>query len=62
MHAKSDNVELVSYKVNDIVDKLFESLCSRYQVNLETSMERRHFVFKSVELLFCKYPRINFGR
>ena len=31
MHAKSDNVELVSYKVNDIVDKLFESLCSRYQ-------------------------------
>ena len=41
MHARSDNVELMSYdNVNDIKDKLFESLCPRYQGDLETSMER----------------------
>ena len=41
MHARSDNVELMSYdNVNDIKDKLFESLCPRYQGDLETAMER----------------------
>ena len=41
MHAKKDNVELMSYdNVNGINDKLFESLHSRYQDDLETSMER----------------------
>ena len=41
MYAISDNVELISYDhVNDIDDKLFESLHSRYQGNSETSMER----------------------
>ena len=41
MHAKSDNVELMSYdNVNDINDKLFESLPSRYQGDSETSTER----------------------
>ena len=41
MHAKSDNVELMSYdNVNDINNKLFESLSSRYHGDLETSMER----------------------
>ena len=35
MHAKSDNVELMSYdNVNYIVDELLESLRSRYQGNL----------------------------
>ena len=41
MHAKSDNVELMSYdNVNDINDKLFQSIRSRYQGDLETPMER----------------------
>ena len=41
MHARSDNVELMSYdNVNDIKDKLFESLRPRHQGDLETSMER----------------------
>ena len=41
MHAKSYNVELISYdNVNDINDKLFESFRSRYQGDLETSVER----------------------
>ena len=48
MHAKSDNVELMSYdNVNDTNDKLFESLRSRYQGNCETSTERSDFQFSS---------------
>ena len=46
--------------VNDIVDELFGLLCSRYQRNLETSMEGSDFVFNSVQLLYYKYHRINF--
>ena len=30
--------------VNEVVDELFESLLSRYQGNLETSMEGSEFV------------------
>ena len=48
MHAKSDNVEFMSYSnVIDIVDELFESLPSRYHGNLETSMEGSDFLFVS---------------
>ena len=35
----SSNIEFIPHdNVNEIVDKLFESLLSRYQNNLETSM------------------------
>ena len=48
MHAKSGNVEFMSYSnVIDIVDELFESLRSRYHGNLETSMEGSDFLFVS---------------
>ena len=48
--------------VNDIVDELFESLRSRYQVNLETSTEGSDFIFNSGQLLWYKCHRINFRR
>ena len=63
MHAKSDNIEFMSYdNANDIVDELFELLHSRYQGNLETTMEGGYFVFDSVQLLYNEYRRINFRR
>ena len=63
MHAKSGNVEFMSYdNANDIVDELFESLHSRYQGNLETTMEGSDLVFDSVQLLYYEYQRINFRR
>ena len=53
MHSRSDNVKYTSYNdVNEVVDELFESLRSRYQVNLETSMRRRDFIFDSVQLMY----------
>ena len=44
MHWSSDNVEFTpSSDANDVIDKLFKSLCSRSQENLETSIKGRDF-------------------
>ena len=51
MHAKSENVEVMSYdNVNDIVDELFELLLSRYQGNLEM-IETQTFLMKNKKIL-----------
>ena len=52
-HSTSNNIKFTSYDVaSEVVDELFESLRSRYQVNLETSMRGRDFIFDSVQLLY----------
>ena len=52
MHSKSDNKEFMSYgNANDVVDKLFKSLLSRYQSGLETSMRGSNFNFDSFSCL-----------
>ena len=49
MYTKGENIKFTSYNdVNDVVNKIFESLLSRYQDNLETSMRGRDFVVDSV--------------
>ena len=49
-HSSSDNIKLTSYNdANEVADELFDSLRSRYQGNLETSMrerEREQFYFE----------------
>ena len=46
MHSKSDNTKFTCYTdVNEVANELFESLCSRYQINLETSMKGKDFIF-----------------
>ena len=45
---KSDNDS------NELVYERFESLHSRYQGNLETSMRGRYFIFNSVQLMYNK--------
>ena len=38
MHSKSDNIEIViNDKVDEVIEKLFESLVNRHQIGLETS-------------------------
>ena len=38
MHSKSDNIEImINGKANEVMEELFESLCNRYQNNLEKS-------------------------
>ena len=52
MHSKGNNIELMPYDIaNEVVDKFFESLLSRYQIGLETSMRGSNFIFDSAQLL-----------
>ena len=61
MHTKSNNTKFTSYNdASTVVDELFESLRSRYQNNLDTSMEEKEFIFDSVQLMHYKSHRANF--
>ena len=48
--------------VNEAVGKLFKSLFSKYQNGLEKSMRVIDFIFDSVQILYCKYHKINLRR
>ena len=51
IHSKIDNVEFRLYhNVNQVVNELFESLFSSYQIGLEVSMRETGFISASVEL------------
>ena len=63
MHSSSDNLKFTSYSdANEVIDKPFQSLCSRYHVNLETLMRGSGFSFDSVQLLYYKCHKVNFKR
>ena len=63
MHSKSDNIEFMSYdNANEVVNELFQSLLSKYQIGLETSMRGNDFIFDLVQLLYYKCHKINFKR
>ena len=61
MHSKGGNIEFMLYdNVNEVVNELFKSLLSRYQIGLETSMGGSDFIFDSVQMLYYKFHKINF--
>ena len=61
IHSKSKNINFTSYNdSNEVVDELSKSLCSRYQGNLETPMEKSEFIFDSEELMYYKCHEVNF--
>ena len=63
MHSNSDNIKFTSYNAaNEVVNKIFESLSSKYQDNLEKSMNGSDFTFDSVQLMYCKCHKVNFKR
>ena len=63
MHSNSGNIKLTpDNDANDVIDKLFKSVRSIYQENLETSMKESYFIFDSVQLLYHKYHKVNFDR
>ena len=41
-------------KADDVIKELFESLLSRYQIGLKTSMNGSDFIFDCVNLLYYK--------
>ena len=61
MHSRSDNIKFTSYNdANEDVDELFESLHSRYQRNLETSLRGSYFIFETVQLMYHICHKVNF--
>ena len=53
MHSKSDNIEImINYKADEVIEELFQSLLSRYQIGLETSMKGSDLVFDCVHFLY----------
>ena len=63
IHSISDNRKFTSYNdVNEVVNKLFEPLLSRYHDNLETSTRGSEFNFDSVQLMHYECHKVNFKR
>ena len=61
MHSTSDSIKFTSYNgANEVVDEIFESLRSRYQVNFERSMRGSDFIFDSDQLMYYKCHKVNF--
>ena len=58
-----DNIKFTSCNdTNEVINELFESLLSRFQDNLETSMRGSDFIFHSVKLMHYKCQKVNFNR
>ena len=63
MHSKSDKIEVTTlHDANEVAEELFESLLSRYQISLETTMRGSGFIFDCVNLMYCKCHKIDFKR
>ena len=53
MHSNTNHVDIITYdNANKVIEKVFESLLSRYLVGLETSMRGINFLFDLVQLLY----------
>ena len=65
MSSKDNDEEHVMYssdKAHEVIEELFQSLLSRYQIGLETSMKGSDFIFDCVNLSYWKCHKINFKR
>ena len=63
MHSKSNNIEImVNDKLEDVIKELFQSLLSRYQIGMKTSMRVSDFIFDCVHLLYYKCDEISFNQ
>ena len=60
MHSRNNNIKFTFYNdTNEVVVEPFESLRSRYQGNLETSMRWSDFIFDSYQLRYYKCHKVN---
>ena len=62
MHSKIDNIKImINGKADKVIEKHFELLLNKYQIELETSMRDSDFIFSCVNLLYYKlYYKIIF--
>ena len=60
MHSKNNNVEImINDKADEVIEELFQSPFSRYQIGLETSIKGSDFIFDCVNLLYYKCHKID---
>ena len=58
MHSKSDITEFIIYdNADEVIEQLFQSPLSRYQIGLETSMRGINFIFDCVYLKITNKSR-----
>ena len=63
MHSESDNVKIIIYdKEDEVIAEIFQSLRSRYQIALVTSIKGSNFIFDCVRILYYKCHEINSER
>ena len=63
MHAKSNNVEIMTgSETDEIIKELFKSFLQRYQEGLEESMRGSEFIFDSVDALYYDLNKISLSR
>ena len=61
MPSRSNSIKFISNNNgNEVVDKLFESILSRYRGNLEASMRGSYLIFESFQPLYYKCNKVNF--
>ena len=59
MNSKSDNIEImINYRVEEVIEELFQSLLSRHQIILETAMRGSDSIFDCVHLLYYVIKQI----
>ena len=51
---------MINDKADEVIEELFQSCFSRYQVRLEPSMNGSNFFFDSVRLLYYQCNKRNF--
>ena len=53
MYSKTDSIEImINDKADEVAQELVQSLLSRYQTRLETSIKDSDFAFSCVRLLY----------
>ena len=63
MYLTSNNIKFTSYdNTNEVVNELFEPICSIYQEKLETLMRESEFNFDAVQVMYCKCYKVDFKR
>ena len=59
MHLESGNIEImINDETDEVIKELFQSLFSRYQIGLKTSIKDSESVFDYVQILYYKCHKI----
>ena len=52
---------MINDKEDEVIEEIFQSILSRYQIGLERSMKGSHFILDCVHQLYYKWHKKIFG-